>query len=412
MLLKKEKISFEHYTSTGYEFNEEEINRKYEAGELRIVTEHGRYPLQNIREILGKNIDFDPNYQRRRIWSNRQKSRLIESFIMNVPVPPVFLYEVQYSRYEVMDGLQRLSSLYEFYTDKLKLSGLSEWRELNGLKYSQLPEQVRRGIDRRYISTIVVLKETAKTKEEELMLKTYVFERLNTGGTRLTPQETRNALYDGPMNVLTKTIAQKCNILHTLWSIKPLKQSDLINDDLFDEMDFDYEEKENQKNVLIRMEDVELVLRYFAYRQIHENPAKGVKDLLDLYLRKANETYDQVTLRNLELIFYEVLEFANKLLGKNAFCMYTQNKNGSFSWKKRPSKLIYDPLMYVLSDYVHKATEKNYLLIEKKKFKTLLENLLETKVRDFNGRNNNRGDVIRRITLFRDLFEEVLLNCK
>lgn len=272
MLLNEEEISFKEYTETGFKFDADEINKKYENGELRIITEQGRYPLQNILEILSKNIKFDPTYQRRRVWNNAQKSRLIESFIMNVPIPPVFLYEIEYSKYEVMDGLQRLSTLYEFYSNKFRLSGLTVWQELNGLTYSELPEQIKRGIDRRYISTYVVLKETAKNEEDELMLKTYVFERLNTGGTQLTDQETRNALYDGKMNFLTKKIAKDCKVLHKLWNLKPINEEDLISQDLPDEVDSTDAELDDKK-ILIRMEDIELVLRYFAYRQIESNPA-------------------------------------------------------------------------------------------------------------------------------------------
>ena len=130
MLINNEKINFSQLKNSGYSMTEEEINQKYRDGELRIVTEQGKYPLNNIITILKKNINFHPEYQRRRIWTPIQKSRLIESFIINVPVPPVFLYEVDYSSYEVMDGLQRLSTLFEFYSNKFKLKGLEIWPEL------------------------------------------------------------------------------------------------------------------------------------------------------------------------------------------------------------------------------------------------------------------------------------------
>lgn len=407
MLLDHEKISFANLTESGYTLTESEINRKYEEGELRIVTEQGRYPLQNIREILSKDIKFNPDYQRRRVWSNSQKSRLIESFIMNVPIPPVFLYEVDFARYEVMDGLQRLSTLYEFYADKIELSGLIVWKELNGLTYSKLPELIRRGIDRRYLSTVVVLKESSKHLDEELMLKTYVFERLNTGGTKLTDQETRNALFDGPMNKLTKKIASECKILHNLWHIKPLEQKDLINDENQHEF-YQNEEEEENKKVLMRMEDIELVLRYFAYRQIKDNPTNKVKDFLDVYLRKANETYTQEILDNLEILFYKAHEFAYRLLGKSAFYMFTPNKSEKFSWNKRPSKVIYDPLMYVLSEFINDDRKMSYLLEIKSDLKIHLEDLYKNFYKEFSGRNNNKSDVLKRITLFEEMFNNLL----
>lgn len=93
---------------------------------------------------------------------------------MNVPIPPIFLYERDFSEYEVMDGLQRISAIIEFYENSYQLRGLEEWPELNGRTYSELPEQVRKGIDRRYLSSIILLKETAKTPEEARRLKELV----------------------------------------------------------------------------------------------------------------------------------------------------------------------------------------------------------------------------------------------
>lgn len=67
-------------------FTIDEIDNKYKFGEKRLVTEQGRYPLDSLQDILEKSITLDPEYQRSFIWSNEQKSKLIESFIMNIPV--------------------------------------------------------------------------------------------------------------------------------------------------------------------------------------------------------------------------------------------------------------------------------------------------------------------------------------
>ena len=137
---------------------DEEINEKYLRGEVRIVTEQARYPLSTIKDMFnGKDYILTPDFQRRLRWDSVKQSKLIESFIINVPIPPIFLYEKEYSVYEVMDGLQRITAIKEFYEDKYALGGLEIWPELNGKKYSTLPEQVRKGIDRRYISSIILL---------------------------------------------------------------------------------------------------------------------------------------------------------------------------------------------------------------------------------------------------------------
>ena len=404
MLLDGEKIDFSKHTASGFSLTEEEINNKYQEGEMRIITETGRYPLQNIVDILSNNIKFDPDYQRRRVWSPVQKSRLIESFIMNVPIPPVFLYEVDFSKYEVMDGLQRLSTVYDFYSDKFSLQGLEIWPELNGMKYSQLPAKVKSGVDRRYISTIVILKETAKTPEEEQILKKFVFERLNTGGTKLTDQETRNALYDGRMNRLCIEIAKEFKTFHKLWHFKPYNETNLLSEEIEnDEID---ETEKNSINTYIRMEDVELVLRFFAYRQLEDNPASKVKDILDSYLIEAN-SFDENILKELKEIYYEVMNLADSIFGVNAFSMYTRKRKG-YTWNKAPSKLMYDPLLMALSDYVGCNGEQEILVANKNEIKKRLEELFESKPDSFNGRNSGKNDVLKRAEYFKALLKGII----
>ena len=192
---------------------DEELNSRYAKGEIRIVTKSARYSLAGILAMLQEEIiiegdpngakekryKLDPEYQRRHRWNNQRKSRLIKSFLMNIPVPPVFLYERDLARFEVMDGRQRLTALAEFYDNKFALEGLEYWPDLDGRTYRQLPTKVRDGIDRRYISSIILLKETASDEKQASLLKKIVFERLNSGGVKLSAQETRNAVYGGPL---------------------------------------------------------------------------------------------------------------------------------------------------------------------------------------------------------------------
>ena len=226
-LLPGEKIKFED-TSLKPRATDEELNRRYVKGEIRIVTEMARYSLAGILSMLRETVPtgekteprykLDPEYQRRHRWSPERKSRLIESFLMNVPVPPVFLYERDLARYEVMDGRQRLTALSEFYGDKLELKGLRYWTELDGKRYSTLPSKIRDGIDRRYISSIILLKETARDEEQAAQLKKLVFERLNSGGVALSAQETRNAVYDGPLNQLCLELSKNADF-RSMWGI-------------------------------------------------------------------------------------------------------------------------------------------------------------------------------------------------
>ena len=117
---------------------DDEINSKYAARELRIVTESNREQLPNFVAALRRPdwMRLQPFYQRRKRWDIKRKSKLIESFIMNVPVPPCFLFESEFARYEVMDGQQRITTIRDFYENNFKLKGLEQWPELNGRQYN------------------------------------------------------------------------------------------------------------------------------------------------------------------------------------------------------------------------------------------------------------------------------------
>jgi uncharacterized protein with ParB-like and HNH nuclease domain len=130
-LIEGEEIKIAAYSELAeFQMSDEDINQKYIKGEVRIVTEQARYPLPSIVTMLDSgHYLLNPEFQRRHRWDKVQKSKLIESFIMNVPIPPVFLYEDSYSHYEVMDGLQRLTAIYEFTRIN---SNLKDWN--NGLR--------------------------------------------------------------------------------------------------------------------------------------------------------------------------------------------------------------------------------------------------------------------------------------
>ena len=248
-------------TMSSFDFgrSDAEINDKYVKGEVRIVTEQARYPISSIAAIVeDSSYKMSPEYQRRHRWDKERKSKLIESLIMNVPIPPIFLYEYDYSKYEVMDGLQRLTAIKEFYRNEFPLVKLSVWPELNGRTYKRLPSKVREGIDRRYLSSVILLKETAHSDEDALQLKQLVFERINSGGVRLSPQESRNALFDGKLNQLCIDLSRNESLCR-LWGIpeacameveEGIPSQTRVNNDDFR-----------------KMTDVELVLRFFAYRQ-------------------------------------------------------------------------------------------------------------------------------------------------
>lgn len=387
-LLEGEILDFEKLKpKKTKKINVQNINEKYIKGDTRIVTESARYPLNQIVSMVDSgDYELNPDFQRRHRWDLERKSKLIESFIMNVPIPPVFLYEERFSYFEVMDGLQRLTAIYEFYTDKFALEGLEEWEEINGLKYSELPEQIKKGIDRRYLSSIILLQETAKSPEEAARMKQLVFERLNSGGIKLEPQETRNALYDGPLNKLCLILARDA-FLCKMWEI-PEKE---LGDELL--------ENEPYR----KMEDVELVLRFFAFRQIEKYESSSLRDFLDFYLKYGNR-FERDVLEGLKNLFENTVELVYEVFGEQAFYLWRNRKN-HWNWYRKPTKVAYDPIMYVFCEYLPK---RDTIIKNKESISNGITDFYEEHYKEFEGRNTNRNNVIKRIELFREYLENIL----
>lgn len=354
-----------------------EISKKYYEGQVRIVTEQARYPLNTIVALVdSKNYILRPGFQRRHRWDNKRKSKLIESFIINVPIPPVFLYETSYSKYEVMDGLQRITAIYEYYNDVFELEGLEEWKELNGLKYSQLPEVVRLGIDRRYLSSIILLQETAKDYDQAMTMKQLVFERLNSGGVDLSDQETRNALYDGKLNQLCMELSKNVHF-RKLFNIQ---------------LNIDDVNSATENSMYDKMEDVELVLRFFAFRQIEKWDSSYIKKFLDQYLILGNNMPES-TLKELSNCFLDTIEIIHSVFGGAAFKLWRKTKGSDvLKQASKPTKVLYDPLMLSFCQFIDK---KDILMEKKEVICNELKKLFEEQPDLFISRFN-KNDIIQR----------------
>lgn len=372
--------------------SDEELNSRYVKGEVRIITEQARYSLAGILRMLEETVPtekggsearylLDPEYQRRHRWSVGRKSRLIESFLMNVPVPPVFLYERDLARFEVMDGRQRLTALKEFYNNEFALEGLEYWSDLNGRRYNELPKKIRDGIDRRYISSIILLKETAVNEEQARALKKIVFERLNSGGVKLSRQETRNAIYGGSFNNLCIELSSDKRF-RAMWGIPDnvkFREED-------DECIFEDYNTNTKSGVQLyeKMTDVELVLRFFAYRRIEEFKygLNRISELLDRFIALGNNFNDK-NLNEYRSMFKCAIGFLWELLGSAAF---TTLKN-----RHRPTKIIYDPLMFI-SSLPNIIPHHRKLINNKDTVKNALKELYSNNNDLFNGRKTNYAD--------------------
>lgn len=372
-----------------FDVSDEQINQKYINGEIRIVTEQARYPLDTICNMLssGKYI-LRPDFQRRRRWERTKQSRLIESFIMNIPIPPIFLYEYEFSKYEVMDGLQRLTAIKEFYEDKYSLEGLEYWKELNGKSYSKLPSEIKSGIDRRYLSSLILLKETANSKAKAEEMKQLVFERINSGGAKLEYQESRNALHSGKFNDLAIELSRNeyfCRIFDIPISDSPMNETD-----------------ELAGNTMYKtMADVEMVVRFFAMRYLNEYEGISLKVFFDKFTDSANKL-PQLVLDNYRELFEKTIKLVYEIYKEQAFCLYKQIPSKQ-QWylTRNPKKTIYDPVMTVLSQKLEFA---DCLLKHKDEIVKATIELMKNQPELFNGRKGTKSDIAKRIDAFNVMF--------
>jgi len=149
-----------------------------------------------IAKINTKDIVLDPDYQRNYVWDEKRASLLVESILLNVPIPVIYVAEDDDGAWDVVDGLQRLSALSRYFNNEFKLKGLEVLNELNGLKYKDLNPKASRLLRNGILRLILIF------KESHADIKYEIFMRLNRGAVKLTEQELRNCLYRGRFNDL------------------------------------------------------------------------------------------------------------------------------------------------------------------------------------------------------------------
>lgn len=370
---------------------DDDINNKYTSREWRIVTETNREQLPNFFEALKRPgwMELRPFYQRRLRWDAARQSKLIESFIMNIPVPPLFVYEADLAKYEVMDGQQRITAIHDFYSNQLRLTGLEQWPELNNRTYSKLPSEIKKGIDRRAISYTVLLKESAETTEEQTLLRQLVFERLNTGGVQLAKQEIRNCIYQGEFNSMLFELATH-PAFREAWGLPAFSESERIN----------------PPNILLdsafysKMTDVEVVLRFFALRHA-DHYQRGMQGFLDLYMLRARRfTVDDIS--HLRTLFYQTIELGHQIYGDLLFHPWNVK---DIKWEGSAQRAFFDAVMVGLSHNLsHSSTLANRRTAVIDATKKLFEDYPDG---TFTGRGNSKADVNERIKLFDGMLRSI-----
>ncbi|MBN3754485.1 DUF262 domain-containing protein [Paraburkholderia sp. Tr-20389] len=222
-----------------------------------------------IRQIYDMFVEgaifVPPEYQRQFVWDEARESELIESIFLGIPVPSLFMATNPDATWEIVDGVQRLSTIAHFVGDSSKLlgtinrkaplgvAGLEKLSALNDLTFSELPKSMQLMFMTRPIRVTVL------NDKSDLNVRFDLFERLNTGGVLLTNQEIRNCIYRGPFNDSLRKIAA----LNDFKQVVRLREGDTKNGT-----------------------SEEYVLRYFAYLYNYNNFEKSVKDFLNNYMKE------------------------------------------------------------------------------------------------------------------------------
>lgn len=284
------------------------------AEKRKLTTETYDFTVSTIFEYINEKHIEIPMFQRGYVWNRAQASRLIESLIIQCPIPVVYLSQNSDETLSVIDGNQRLTSIQLYMNDEFPLSGLSSYPELDGFKFSELDPRFQRHIKNRTIRCIVILKDTHP------QIKFDVFERLNTGSVKLNPQELRNGIYNGP---LIKTLEKLSNI-------STFKKAMSTT---------------NNK----RMKGEEIILRYFALHNDWKNYQGPMTNYLNKYAED-NRYYDEEDLDILSKTFKENFNKCIELYGDYTFKTFdesgrTKTSNISLFDAQMVSMTIVNPTM-------------------------------------------------------------------
>jgi Protein of unknown function DUF262 len=290
------------------EIDEEERPQLDISGKDRRLVTH---PYDFIIKSLKDQVDdgtlvLADHFQRRRVWDNARSSRLIESLLINVPIPVCYFAEVG-DTYSVVDGQQRLTAIYRYINNEFSLSSLRVRSDLNKKRFHELGVADKRTIQNRSIRCIVIL------KESDSDIRFDVFDRLNSTSVKLNAQELRNSLYRGDLNELIREL-----------SAVPL-----------------FQKIRGVDNIDKRMQDCELVLRFFAFNFQPEKYKGVLSQFLDNYLDQWQKLNPHDANRHKE-IFLRVVDDVSYVFGEYSFRRYTSEKN---QWDKVINKSIYDIVM-------------------------------------------------------------------
>lgn len=314
------------------------LEEEYLAAQKAAVLEIADQGLISLAQLVQSGaIDVSPKFQRRDRWTADKQSLLIESFLVNIPVPPVYLAEDEgrIGHYAVIDGKQRLTAIDAFFSDRLVLRNLTRLESLNGVKYSTMPPGVRNSLGMKNLRVTTLLRQSDEALKHE------VFLRLNTGGEVLNAQEIRNVAYRGPLNDLIYELAEN-RFLRAQFKVLPPSSP-----------------------AYRRMTDAEFVLRFFALADRWRAFTGDIRLTLDAYMADNRFAKDS-ELERLAKVFENSITVSEAIWGRDAF-----------KWPGRDQALagLFDAQMIAIAEL---GTSRQAALISAaRQIKTSMDNLFK-----------------------------------
>lgn len=243
---------------------------------------------QLLSMVTERTIDVAPEYQRHFRWDAERQSQLVESVFLGIPIPPMFMATNRDSSWEVVDGVQRLSSLIHFAgTDEtreriglrapLPVEGLEKLQSLNGEVFNNLPQPIQTQFMLRPIKVVTL------SDKSDTVVRFDLFERLNTGGVRLSNQEIRACVFRSEFNDFLGSLASLASFKHVV-RLPASQQHDRT--------------------------DEECVLRFFAFLNRYRSFEHSVVDFLNDYMKDARDGFDYAASRDLFVRTFDALETA------------------------------------------------------------------------------------------------------
>lgn len=301
-----------------------QLVNKFNEAQSQLVVQTADLPLGTLAEMVESGaIDLKPGFQRRERWTHEKQSALIESFLLNVPVPPIYLAEESDGTYAAIDGKQRLRAISDFIKNRFALRKLERLAEAEGFKFEQLPQELVNPLRLRPFLRVVTL-----LKQSHPALKYEVFLRLNRGGETLNAQEIRNVAFRGPLNTAIYELSEN------VFLKKQLKIQD-------------------QKSASYRdMSDAEYVLRFLTLHDRLSSFSGALVREMDEYMEK-NQRMNSKQIKAVKERFIGAITRCRQLWSDNAF----KRPDGP-GWRDQMLAGMYDAQMLSVSLISEKAYSK------------------------------------------------------